>query len=74
MGGVGGAVLLGGIALVLWRLFGRKKHGGEDEGLIGKQDVATKGSLREKRISSNTVPNFDMYNRPMGNVNTALNF
>ncbi len=59
MGGVGGTVLLGGIALVLWRLFGRKKHGGEDEDLIGKEDVATKGSLREKRISSNNVgPNF----------------
>lgn len=32
--GVGGAIVLGGIALVAWRIWGRKKNQAENDGLM----------------------------------------
>ena len=38
VGGVGGAILLGAIAVVAWRVWGRKSHHEEDYGLMEEKE------------------------------------
>lgn len=79
VGGVGGAIVLGALAIVAWRIWGRKKNQVDDD-----DDYTLAGSNAhqplntEKRNSSS--PN-DMFNRtleqhhtPGGRVNAAANF
>ncbi|KAI7222273.1 hypothetical protein KC333_g1276 [Hortaea werneckii] len=85
LGGVGGAILIGGIAFVCWRLWG-KKHKPEplpqeDEMLDSRDDSIS----REKRRGSNGMPldgvgsegdpdEVQGYRNPNGRVNAASNF
>ncbi|RMY02556.1 hypothetical protein D0867_11005 [Hortaea werneckii] len=85
LGGVGGAILIGGIAFVCWRLWG-KKHKPEplpqeDEMLDSRDDSIS----REKRRGSNGMPldgglgsegdaEDEGYRNPNGRVNAASNF
>ncbi|KAI7174497.1 hypothetical protein D0869_04987 [Hortaea werneckii] len=85
LGGVGGAILIGGIAFVCWRLWG-KKHKPEplpqeDEMLDSRDDSIS----REKRRGSNGMPldglgsegdpmEEEGYRNPNGRVNAASNF
>jgi len=70
VGGIGSAVLIGGLALVAWRLWGRKKRERlpQDDYLESPED-----SIHgEKRGSMQ--PDLDSYQNPHGPVNTASNF
>ncbi|KAI6792110.1 hypothetical protein KC366_g17773 [Hortaea werneckii] len=87
LGGVGGAILIGGIAFVCWRLWGKKHKPDllpqEDEMLDSRDDSIS----REKRRGSNGLPldglggsdggdpmEEEGYRNPNGRVNAASNF
>lgn len=72
--GVGGAIILGGLALVAWRIWGRKKHQEENDGLMDY------GSTVEKPDTGSSVTGrtpfqstLESYHAPT-QVNTAANF
>jgi len=75
LGGIGGAILLGGIALVCWRIWGRKREG------TGFEDVhsGTTSAVAENKPPSNSGiadddSHMDRYNNPHGRPNAAANF
>ena len=74
VGGIGGAILLGGIGIVAWRLWGKKKRQQipQDDYMESPADSIR----REKRSSSVPFPpnTADSYQNPNGAVNTASNF
>jgi len=86
VGGIGGAMILGALAVVAWRLWGRKGHGKEDEDDL--MSASHYDSNSEKPMSSGTIANsgmtnsgysggeVDRYNAPHLNVpaNAAQNF
>ena len=78
VGGIGGAIVLGGLAIVAWRIWGRKKNRSEDDDDYLAGSNAHQPLNTEKRHSGS--PN-DMFNRtleqhhtPGGRVNAAANF
>lgn len=76
VGGIGGAILVGALAVVAWRLWGRKHHKvpTEDEDIFaGTND----NLMREKAVGNGGSPlrgNLEQYHNPNGAVNTASNF
>jgi outer membrane biosynthesis protein TonB len=81
--GVGGAIILGGLALVAWRIWGRKKHQEENDGLMDYGSVVDSkpdtsgggsgvggGSLAGRSPFQSTL---ESYHAPT-QVNTAANF
>ncbi|KAG8408819.1 hypothetical protein J3458_019834 [Metarhizium acridum] len=80
--GVGGAIVLGALGLVAWRIWGRKKHSEENDGLMAYDMSATGGMEKSERGSSaggahtqrspfqSTLEN---YHQP-GQVNPSSNF
>jgi len=72
VGGIGGAVLIGGLAVVAWRLWGKKKRQQlpQDDFLDSRDDSIN----REKRASQGFRSNLEQYHNPNGPVNTASNF
>lgn len=69
VGGIGGAILIGGLAFVVWRLYGKKKS--QD---VQQDDLYSSDSLSaQKRFSGNTLDTAP-YSNPNGAVNTASNF
>ncbi|KID75399.1 uncharacterized protein G6M90_00g060140 [Metarhizium brunneum] len=50
--GVGGAIVLGALGLVAWRIWGRKKHSEENDGLMAYDMSATGGVEKSERGSS----------------------
>jgi hypothetical protein len=72
--GVGGAIILGGLALVAWRIWGRKKHQEESDGLMDYGSTAEKpesgGSMTGRTPFQSTL---ESYHAPT-QVNTAANF
>ncbi|KAL8693670.1 MAG: hypothetical protein Q9218_001527 [Villophora microphyllina] len=74
--GIGGAILLGGIAVVAWRVWGRK--GRSSDGNNDLTDSHPGSSGREKRSSISGQSPFrstlDQYHHQTGPVNTASNF
>jgi hypothetical protein len=78
--GVGGAILLGGLAVVAWRVWGRKKneYGDEDEDMMSA-GTAVGSSGRDKASSPSNAGSspfkstLDQYHNP-GPVNAASNF
>jgi len=76
VGGVGGAILLGGLALVCWRIWGRKKHVNEDDDDLM---AGTGSALGDKPHSpgSGSTPfqsNLEQYHNPGGRPNAGTNF
>ncbi|KAF2742397.1 hypothetical protein M011DRAFT_412659 [Sporormia fimetaria CBS 119925] len=76
VGGVGGAILLGGIAIVLWRVYGRKNRVSEDDDDIMAN---TGAALGDKPTSSGTgqspfQSHLEQYHNPGGRPNAAANF
>jgi len=76
VGGIGGAILVGGIAIVLWRMYARKQKSKvtEDDIIFAGQNDSL---MREKEIGNTGVPlrsNSEHYHNPNGAVNTASNF
>jgi hypothetical protein len=80
VGGIGGAILIGGLAIVAWRLWGKKKR--EQAAAVDDFGMGTAGSPRdslgrEKPISASShAPTLSTssYRNPNGAVNTASNF
>lgn len=79
--GVGGAILLGGLAVVAWRVWGRKKNDGygeEDEDMMNA-GTAVGSAGRDKASSPSNAGNspfkstLDQYHNP-GPVNASSNF
>lgn len=75
VGGVGGAILIGGLAIVAWRLWGKKKRQQlpQDDYMPDSQN----DSIHKEQGSS--APGAAMsalgdYRNPNGGVNTASNF
>lgn len=72
VGGVGGAILLGALAIVAWRIWGRSKPSSDDS------DVLMAGaSTGEKGDSVGASPfkaTLDQYHNPGAKLNTASNF
>ena len=88
LGGVGGAILIGGIAFVCWRLWGKKHKPDllpqEDEMLDSRDDSISREKMRR---GSNGMPldgglggsegdpdEVQGYRNPNGRVNAASNF
>lgn len=73
--GVGGAILVGGLAAVAWRFRGRRKNTSDDADDYA--DLGSSPSGMEKSNSLNGTSPFkstlDQYHGP-GQVNTASNF
>ena len=66
-------ILIGGIAIVVWRIYGKKRHSDDDE----DDELTSDGSIRrEKRQGSGTPfqTNLEQYHAPSGRVNAASNF
>lgn len=81
VGGIGGAILIGGLAIVAWRLWGKKKREraeAEDDFGMGTAGSPHNSIHREKQhhaASSHAASNsVDSYRNPNGAVNTASNF
>lgn len=71
VGGIGGAILLGGLAVVAWRIWGRKgKTGGDNDDLIDSQP----GSSGKEKRSSASDPFRSHLDQTHAPVNTASNF
>ncbi|KAL8797607.1 MAG: hypothetical protein Q9182_007188 [Xanthomendoza sp. 2 TL-2023] len=74
--GVGGAILLGGFAVVAWRIWGRKGRATHEDNDVMDSHPASSG--REKRSSVSGQSPFrstlDQYHNQHGPVNTASNF
>lgn len=76
IGGVCGAALLGGILLVAWRLWGRKRASAEEEDLMSDSDF--KSSVQNEKAArargGNPFQNgLEQYHNPT-NVNQSSNF
>ncbi|OAQ67040.1 Mid2-like cell wall stress sensor [Pochonia chlamydosporia 170] len=80
--GVGGAIVLGALGLVAWRIWGRKKHNEENDGLMDYDMSTTGGVEKSERGSSagGTHPQrtpfqstLENYHQP-GQVNASSNF
>lgn len=73
--GVGGAILLGGLAFVAWRIWGRKKQSVDEDDDLMHSNTGSSG--REKSSGAGGSNPFratlDQYHTP-GPVNTASNF
>jgi hypothetical protein len=72
VGGVGGAILLGGIALVCWRIWGRRQTPSGDD------DYGSAGSLNREngqsgQLTADTEDPLQRYQTP-GKPNAAANF
>jgi hypothetical protein len=73
--GVGGAIILGGLALVAWRIWGRKRHQEENDGLMDygsaiESKPESGGSMAGRTPFQSTL---ESYHAPT-QVNTAANF
>lgn len=83
VGGIGGAILIGGLAFVAWRLWGKKKaaageqddfYDGSQEGSIANQKRESMGVLSNSGASEGGGNGLERYQNPNGRINTASNF
>ncbi|RDL40879.1 uncharacterized protein BP5553_00858 [Venustampulla echinocandica] len=74
--GVGGAIILAGLGVVAWRIWGRKKKGDESDDLMGYRASSAAG---EKTTAQGPAANpfqstLENYHNPARNVNASSNF
>lgn len=74
--GVGGVILMGGLAIVAWRIWGKRKEPADDgheliDSLPGSSSQEKSSSLTGNSPFRSTL---DQYHKPAGPVNTASNF
>ena len=75
VGGVGGALLLGGIALVFWRMKKRQhKVSADDDDLMANTGAALGDKPSNGSGSSPFQSNLEQYHNPGGRPNAAANF
>ncbi|PMD32270.1 hypothetical protein L207DRAFT_518682 [Hyaloscypha variabilis F] len=76
--GVGGTIVLAGLFVVAWRIWGRKKNEDESDGLMGFRSGST-GHEKSGSVSGGGAPNpfqstLENYHNPSRNVNASSNF
>jgi hypothetical protein len=74
VGGVGGAILLGGIALVLWRIYGRKKGGPNYDDVHSGDTAIAEPKPASSSGLADDESHMDRYTSPQGRPNAAANF
>jgi len=78
VGGIGGAILLGGLALVAWRMWGRRRAKGprmeDEDDVFGPQQHDSLMQEKPTPASPFGSNGLDRYHNPGGNVNAASNF
>jgi hypothetical protein len=76
--GIGGAVVLGALFFVAWRLWGRKRIGDESDGLMGFRSGVNNGHEKSNSGSGPALNPFqstlENYHNPARNVNASSNF
>ncbi|KAL8643323.1 MAG: hypothetical protein Q9228_000045 [Teloschistes exilis] len=74
--GIGGAILLGGIAVVAWRVWGRKGRSNDDNNDLVHSQPGPSGREKGSSISGQSPfrSTLDQYHHQTGPVNTASNF
>jgi len=78
--GVGGAIILAGLLIVAWRIWGRNKKTDEnDDGLMGFRSGSGTAGSHEKSSSLTGTPNpfqstLENYHNPAKQVNASSNF
>ncbi|MCJ1232227.1 mucin 12, cell surface associated [Varicellaria rhodocarpa] len=73
--GIGGALILGGLGLVAWRVWGKRHNSGEDDDdLMSSRSGAGHGKSSSMAENSPFRSTLDQYHNPTGQVNTASNF
>jgi len=76
--GVGGAIILVGLGIVAWRIWGRKKSEDEDDGLMGFRGGSS-GQEKSGSVSATGPANpfqstLENYHNPTKQVNASSNF
>lgn len=73
--GVGGAILLGGLAFVAWRVWGRKRQTVDEDDDLMHSNPSSSGREKSGSVGGNNPfrATLDQYHTP-GPVNTASNF
>ena len=75
MGGVGGAILLGGLALVAWRMRSRKRRAVEDDDDLMGSVPGSAGQEKGTGVGDSPFRStLDQYHAPTGPVNASSNF
>ncbi|KAL9002222.1 MAG: hypothetical protein Q9188_004837 [Gyalolechia gomerana] len=74
--GIGGAILLGGIAVVAWRIWGRKGRSNDDDNDLMDSHPGSSGHEKRSSISGQSPfrSTLDQYHNHGGPPNTASNF
>ena len=74
--GIGGAILLGGIAVVAWRVWGRKGKAADDDNDLMDSHPGSSGHEKRSSVSGQSPfrSTLDQYHHQPGPVNTASNF
>ena len=77
--GIGGAIILGGLAVVAWRIWGRKRHVGDDDNDLmdshpGSSSHEKTSSVNDNSPFKSTLDQYHTPHGPPGPVNTASNF
>ncbi|KAL8766585.1 MAG: hypothetical protein Q9209_006650 [Squamulea sp. 1 TL-2023] len=74
--GIGGAILLGGIAIVAWRIWGHKGRATDDDNDLMDSHPGSSGREKQSSISGHSPfrSTLDQYHNQPGPVNTASNF
>ena len=77
--GIGGAIILGGLAVVAWRIWGRKRHAGDDDNDLmdshpGSSSHEKTSSVNDNSPFKSTLDQYHTPHSPPGPVNTASNF
>ncbi|KAL8914437.1 MAG: hypothetical protein Q9171_000942 [Xanthocarpia ochracea] len=74
--GIGGAILLGGIAFVAWRIWGRKRPTTDDDHDLMGSHPGSSGREKPSSLSGQSPfrSTLDQYHNQTGPVNTASNF
>jgi hypothetical protein len=74
VGGVGGAILLGGIALVLWRMYGRKSSTAPYDDVHSGDTAIAENKPASSTGLADDESHADRYTSPQGRPNAAANF
>lgn len=77
--GIVGALLLAGLGLVAWRIWGRKKDNDDDDGLMGFRSGSGGHEKTPSSIGGSGAPNpfqstLESYHGPPKQVNASSNF
>lgn len=77
VGGIGGVIVLGAIAIVLWRLYGKKRRHADGDDYDDLASSAADDYKEKKGRRASALPfrnNLEQYHSPSAQINTASNF